>query len=196
MTVWLSTFCRSVEIFYLNKQWNGVHARNNVSVLWISGQDMQSTGAALHNLLHSHAILKRTDLLVNLKTESQSIRIIWTLRAWYVCWADEPSFCASWWDFVSKVTSLEMASASLNGDWFSGHRARLRIRPTTAWRREDLGSARQGHQQWPQGCQVHSFAAKLVYFLTVARCCCAFCVYSRLILFISLYYFKVRWSYL
>lgn len=54
---------------------------------------------------------------------------------WYVCWADEPCFWASWWALSSRLTRRGIAPASLRGVWFSWHRARLRIRPTTAFRR-------------------------------------------------------------
>ncbi len=46
---------------YLNKQRNGVHAGDGGSVNRISGHDMQSTNAALHNLLHSHSILRERE---------------------------------------------------------------------------------------------------------------------------------------
>ena len=41
--------------------------------------------------------------------------------------------CVSWCALTSSWTSLGMAPCSLRGEWFAGHRARLRIRPTVAW---------------------------------------------------------------
>lgn len=47
------------EIFwhYLNKKRNGLHASNICSVDRVSGQDVQSSCAAFHYLLHPHSIL-------------------------------------------------------------------------------------------------------------------------------------------
>lgn len=46
---------------YLNKQRNGVHAGDFVSVSRISGHDLQSPSAAFHDLLHSHSILRERE---------------------------------------------------------------------------------------------------------------------------------------
>ena len=43
-----------------------------------------------------------------------------------------PTLCVSWWARIINCTILGRAPCSLRGAWLAGHRARLRMRPTTA----------------------------------------------------------------
>lgn len=54
------------------------------------------------------------------------------------CWVPpmEVRLWVSWWALTSSCTSLGMAPCSRRGAWLAGHRARLRIRPTVAWKEE------------------------------------------------------------
>lgn len=44
---------------HLDKKWNGIKPSDDNSVVDIPGQDVQSSCAALHYLLHTHTLLKK-----------------------------------------------------------------------------------------------------------------------------------------
>ena len=56
----VTTYMCVLDLPYLYKQWDGLHVGNAGSVDGVSGHDVQGSCAALHNLLHSHTVLKQT----------------------------------------------------------------------------------------------------------------------------------------
>lgn len=71
---------------YLNKQRNGVHVGNGGFVHWISGHDMQSTSGALHDLLHSHPILRergKKDILV-IRWQNSRLYIVFRAKKMWI----------------------------------------------------------------------------------------------------------------
>lgn len=142
---------------HLDKKWNGVEPSDDDSVVHISGQDVQSSCATFHYFLHAHTLLYdssfhemkgRKGEKNNKKTKTKKHHILDVqikktsslLHTTNCCWLPPMlvRLWVSWWALTSSCTSRGIAPCSRKALWLAGQRARLRIRPTVAYKGRNI----------------------------------------------------------